>query len=86
MSPCPSFHLSDETHHSDGEVIVEDGVGYAIAWLRILVHLLMGDDFDLPSVHHDGRRPADFPQDLVDGFPFVAAAPSEAAGQIVARP
>lgn len=46
----------------------------------------MGHDLDLPPIHHDGRCPADFSQDLVDGLAFVAATPPQATGQIVARP
>lgn len=73
------------THHSDGEIIIENGVGDLVAGLGVLV-LLVRHHFDLPAIHHDGRRPADFAQDLVDGLAFVAAAPPEAARQIVARP
>lgn len=46
----------------------------------------MGHHLDLPPIHHDGCRPADFTQDLVDGLAFVASSPSKAARQIVARP
>lgn len=73
------------THHSDGEIIIENGVGDLVAGLGVLV-LLVRHHLDLPAIHHDGRRPADFAQDLVDGLAFVAAAPPEAARQIVARP
>jgi hypothetical protein len=75
----------DDVYHSDGKVIIENGVGNLIAGLGVLV-LLMRDHLDLPPIHHDGRRPADFAQDFVDGLAFVAAAPPEASSQIVARP
>jgi hypothetical protein len=71
-------------YDANGEIIVENGVRNRIARFSVLV-LLVGYNFDLPTVHHDGCGSADFAQDFVHRLAFVAATPSEASSQIVAR-
>ena len=80
------FFLFYTTYHSDGEVIIENRVGYRITRLTAILLLLVQYNFNLPPIHHDGRSPAYLAQDLMDGFALVATTPSETSGQIVPCP
>ena len=55
------------THHADGEIVVHD-----VVWdLVSILHLLSGDDFQMPAVQHHQGALLDVLQDFCQAAPFI---------------
>lgn len=56
------------THHTNGEVVVHD-----VIWdLVPVLHLLSGDDFQVPAIQHHQGALLNFLQDFCQASPFIA--------------
>lgn len=80
----PSFqseqHNKQNTNHAYGKVVIDDVVGYRIAFLRIIILL----NIDGPSVQHRRVSDRDFVEDLIQRFVLIPATPVQTSGQVVA--
>lgn len=71
---CPPRHFSSmqkgnpsPTHHTNGEIVVHDVVRNLIS----ILHLLSGDDFQMPAVQHHQGALFDVLQDFCQAAPFI---------------
>lgn len=55
------------THHTDGEIVVHDVVRDLVS----VLHLLSGDDFQMPAVQHHQGALLDVLQDFCQAAPFI---------------